>query len=254
MYRKTPSLLTRALPAFIVIGLIVSARMCAFAQPGVPETKIHGELVAGAYPISDVYKYAADLNVWFDFGAWNPAKFYFNGGILTLIKANSNKGFQPDRYRGTLELGARLPEGKKSYSLFLKHQSFHDIDRFDGITESYEILGLKYSLANPWNLTVSAGNYVHKEDVDYQWDFGASVDNGCVAVCSGKPLYGAASAHYVTESGITGRDHFLDYSAEIGVETHAGVRYFMSYRQVHDINQFNGETDHGLLVGVRYKW
>jgi hypothetical protein len=248
MYRKLSFALS------IVIGLIVVLRMSAFAEPGVPESKIHGDISAGYYSISNVYKYAADLNVWFDFGAWNPAKFYFSGGVLTLIKSDKAEGFQPDRYRGTLELGARTQRGKNNLSLFLKHQSFHDIDRFDGITESYEILGLKYSVANPWNPTISAGNYVHKLDVDYQWDLRASVDNGCVGICSGKPIYGAASVHYVTESGVTGRDNFVDYTAEIGLETHYSVRYFLQYQNIHDIDSFNGRTEHGLVVGARYKW
>ncbi|MDO8586676.1 MAG: hypothetical protein Q7T82_06505 [Armatimonadota bacterium] len=248
--------IVRRIPALLIVAAIAFATPAyVVAQPGVPGTRIHGDILAGYSPVNNVYDYTADFNVRFDFGSYNAAKLYFDGGVLTLIKKTSEKSFQADRYRGTLEPGIRLPHGKNSYALFVKHQSFHDIDRFDGLTESYEILGLRYYLNNPWNPAVSAGNYVHRNDVDYDWDFALSVDNGCIGFCGSKKLYGAASLHYVTEEGaLSDRNHFLDYSAEIGLESTDSVRYFLSYRQIHDIDGFDGHTEHGLLVGARYKW
>ena len=235
--------------AILLLPALVSA------QPGVPGSPIHGEVVAGYYPVSDVYRYAADVNVWFDYGSHKATKFYFRGGILTLIKASPEKDFQPDRYRGTLEPGARWVHGDHECDFFIKHHSYHDIDRFDGINESYEVYGLRYTKATTWNPTIAAGKYCNTQDLDYDWDFFASVDNGCIGVCNRKPLYAAASLHLVTEKGdVPGRKDFLDYSAEVGIETHAQVRYFVSYRQVHDIDRYAGTTDHGLLAGVRYTW
>ena len=239
----------------IFAAIIVSAQTLAVAQPGVDGSPLHGEALVGYYPVTNVYRYAADINVWFDFGNYNKSRFFFNGGVLTLIKSNSDKGFQPDRYRGTVEAGVKLPRGQNTYALFVKHQSLHDIDRFDGLTESYEILGLRYYANNPWNLTVSAGNYIHKEDVDYGWDYALSVDDGCIGMCGKRKVYAAGELHYVTEDGsVPGRDNFLDYRAEIGLESSESVRYFLSYQNTHDIDRFAGRTEHGLVVGVRYAW
>lgn len=242
----------RLLPLIAAVFLL---QTYACAHSGFPDAKIHGDIAAGYYAVSDVYRYIADVNVWFDFGASNGAAFFFNGGIQTLIKGASDERFQPDRYRGTLEPGVKWAKGENVYSLFVKHQSFHDIDKYDGIDESYEIVGIRYARASLWNFNVSAGKYIYRQDVDYDWDFTASVDSGRANVCPGRRLYGAASAHYVTSDGsLTSRDGFLDYMAEFGYETRLNVRYFVAYQVVHDIDRFAGRIEKGLLFGVRYKW
>ena len=121
--------------AFVSIALLLILIMAAplSAAPGVGSPKIHGDASAGYYATSEVYRYAADVNLNFDFGAYKDVKFAFDCGIRTLIKADAGTSFQPDRYRGTLEPSARLKRGKDTYEFFIKHQSFHDIDRFDGL-------------------------------------------------------------------------------------------------------------------------
>jgi hypothetical protein len=253
---KSSKLFRYAICLLVALSLVLTVHLSAYAdtKASAPETKVHGDLLLGYYPVSDVYKYVADVNVHFNYGSYKESNIYFGGGILTLIKKTDLKSFQPDRYRGTLETGIQRSRGKQALSLYVKHQSFHDIDRFDGITESYEMLGVRYAQNSPWNPTFSLASYVHKIDVDYKWDFSASVDNGCLGVCRGKSIYGAASIHYVGENGQINRDNFFDYNAEVGFQSQASIRYFLAYRQTHDIDRFNGTTDHAVLVGMRYGW
>ncbi|MDO8682303.1 MAG: hypothetical protein Q7N50_02315 [Armatimonadota bacterium] len=246
-------MLPLAILALFARGVLAQSE--AIPQPTLFGTHVHGDIMAGYYAQSDVYDYLADINIWFDYGSAKGAKLYFYGGILTLIKSTDEESFEPDRYRGTLEPGIRLQRGNSSYEFFIKHQSFHDIDRFDDLDETYEIYGLRYRKAGPWNYTLSAGKYENKDDVDYDWDYYASLDNACIRVCNGKPIYTALSLHGVTEDGsLANRDDFLDYSLEVGLQSSLGIRYFANYRQTHDIDRFNGATDHGIILGVRYAW
>ncbi|MBI2844381.1 MAG: hypothetical protein HYX78_13365 [Armatimonadetes bacterium] len=215
----------------------------------------HGSVEAGWYASSDIYKYLVDLNVSFNFGSWGDAKFNMGGGILTLVKDTSRDSFQPDRYRGTIEPAVYLKQGANVYLFSIRHQSFHTIDRPPPLDESYELYNLAYQRIGDPNILLSVGRYLNRDDVDYEWDLFAQVDTACIGMCRYGPIYVSGTGHYVDEDeSLSERSSFFDYSLEIGVQTHTGVRYFAAVRQIHDIDQFGGITDDQVVLGVKYLW
>jgi hypothetical protein len=216
---------------------------------------MHGEVETSWYGSSEVYKYLADINLDFDFGSWNNVRFNFAGGILTYIKSSHQKNFQPDRFRGTLQPSAYITRGAKTYVFAIRHQSFHVIDRVSPSVESYEIYRLGYIRQGRTSFGLYAGNYLHRDGVDYDWDFQAEATNACLGSCRYGTFYYDGLVHYVIENGsLPNRSSFFDYGLEGGVQTKYGIRYFLAYRQIHDVNQFNGVTDHQFVVGMKYLW
>lgn len=250
----------------LLIIFLIAAVMPAVAQlpppfpypEPAPEnviTHTHGNVELGWYASSDVYKYLADINVSFDFGAWHDAHFNFGGGILTLVKSTSEDGFQPDRYRGTIEPSIYLPKGNNVYIFSVRHQSFHAIDRPRETKESYELYNVAYQRPRPPNLRLAVGKYAHRTGVDYSWDVLGQIDNACLGHCSTGRIYGSATGRFVKANGsLSDRDSFLDYSLEAGIQTKSGIRYFASYRRIHDIDGFSGATDNGVILGMKFLW
>jgi hypothetical protein len=235
--------------------LLLISQSAVPAQTPSNGSRVRGNLSFGYYASSDVYRYAADVNAWLNYGWYNDARFYFRGGILTQIKGGDGESFQPDRFRGTLETGAALSRGRSNYTFFIRHRSYHDIDRYDGLDESYEIYGVQYCRKDLCNLTFSAGAYQNTRDVDYDWDFLISFSEPVVGHIKGRPVYISGDIHRITEDGsLPDRDGFWNYSAEVGLESPVGVKYFVSYRKVNDVDRFDGVTDRQILTGIRYQW
>lgn len=217
--------------------------------------RTHGNVELGWYASSDLYEYIADVNVAFDFGSWGDARFNIGGGILTLIKNTDAESFQPDRYRGTIEPAAYIQKGSDIYLLTVRHQSFHTIDRPPPLEESYELYSLGYQHLGPTNIRAVVGRYLNRQDVDYQWDAFLEISNACLGTCRYGRIYGSVTGHYVDEDeSLSDRGSFFNFSLEAGVQTPVGVRYFVAYRRIHDIDQFNGVADDGILIGVKYLW
>ncbi|HOP80617.1 MAG TPA: hypothetical protein PLZ21_08655 [Armatimonadota bacterium] len=246
-----------------IIGILVllmlialpSAAQFRTSLPYTLLTRTHGSVEFGWYASSDVYKYIADLNTVFTFGSWGDAKFSFRGGILTLIKSTDEDSFQPDRYRGTLEPGIYWETDKNIWAFSIRHQSFHTIDRAPPFDESYELYNISYQRLGSPNILLSVGKYLNTNDVDYEWDYFAQIDTGCIGVCRYGDIYFSALGHYVDEgTELSTRSSFFDYNLEVGIQTKNNVRYFTAYRLIHDVDQFDGVTDNQWLIGVKYIW
>jgi hypothetical protein len=219
-----------------------------------PFSRIQGYVEAGGYAISDVYKYSADVNLAFDFGSWNQVRFNFYGGILTLIDSDSEDGFQPERYRGTLQPSAYIRNDLNVYSFAIRHQSYHNIDSPLGdAKESYELYNIGYQWLGRTYVAFIVGKYANRTNVDYDWDFYLNVSTACIGRCRYRPFYVAGIGHYVIEDGPS-RGSFFDYELEVGYQNPSGVRFFTSVRQIHDINKPNGITDQEWVFGIKYVW
>lgn len=241
--------------ALVALAIVLLLSQAAASAP-LPGQRVHGQAELAYMAASDIYRYLADVNLWFDFGSWKKATFFFDGGVLVYASQDEDRGFQPDRLRGTLELGSYVPQQKNTYYFYVKHQSFHDIDSFDNSDESYEIYTLAYRRhERPVTLFASAGKFENQHDNDYDWEFLFWFEVPRIGMAGKDPLYLSGSARHVTETdNPTGRDGFTDFTAEFGIQTTPGLRFFTAYRQIHDINRFNGLTDHELLLGMRYGW
>jgi hypothetical protein len=247
--------------AFVLFFLTTIPAICQLYRPIPPRlyspfSRIQGYVETGWYASSEVYKYVADVNLSFDFGSWNQARFNFYGGILTLIDSNSVEGFQPDRYRGTLQPSAYIRNGLSVYSFAVRHQSYHNIDQPLGdAQESYELYNLGYQwLGRPY-IAFFTGKYLNRSNVDYDWDFFLNVSTACIGRCRYSPFYVAGTGHFVIENGsLYSRSSFFDYELEAGYQNRSGVRYFTSYRLIHDVDKPNGITDHQWIFGIKYIW
>jgi hypothetical protein len=207
------------------------------------------------FAASDIYKYKIDVNVDFEIGSWKQARFALGGGILTYIEGSDTNAFQPSRYRGTVEPQVYLERGCDIYSFSVRHQSYHSIDSLPSGAESYELYNLGYLHRGRPNICFQIGRYGNQNGVDYEWNGFLDVDTGYIGRCRYGPFYVKGTLQYVRESGeIPDRHQFFNYILEMGVQNTSGVRYFTAYRQIHDVNQFNGITDHEWAFGVRYVW
>lgn len=245
----------------VASALAVKPVHAQFIQPGSTTEpadvlqKIHGSAELGWFAVSDIYRYIADVDVAFNFGTWNNTYFKFRGGILTYIESTEQQGFQPSRFRGTLEGSANLPKGTGIYSFIARHQSYHAIDSSDPTQESYELYMLGYERPGTPDYRLTVGKYSDHDEVDYQWDIFAEADVIPLSTFRSGIIYTSGWIHGVTENGsLPNRDGFIDYSLELGIKTKGGVRYFTAYKEIHDINQFNGITDHQLELGLKYIW
>lgn len=206
---------------------------------------------------SGLYRYYADVFASFDFGSYRDSKFFVGGGVLTWILEDGGANFQPDRYRGTIELGAYQPRGSSTLTAYIKHQSFHVIDRENPApgTESYEIYALGYGWRGRPNFFISIGKYANIRHVDYEWEFLLTADTSCPDICNDRRFYGAFDLHYVLiDKALFDKDDFLDYSIEAGYQLVSGLKYFLAYRQIHDLDRVGGTIDRHWVAGVKYRW
>jgi len=216
------------------------------------EQLVHGTAFIGILPGSDVFDTAGSLGVTFDVGQLGAGGLYLFTDIFTWID-NAGLDFEPMRVIYTLEAGCSPPRGEGRYSFFIKHQSFHDIDTFDDIDESYELYGARYRFGGSPQWYVRAGKYLNRSTVDYDWDLAASVTYDLRPIRE-RPTYAHAWVHHVFEEGDVGRDEFTDYAVELEVRLHSGLIPFLRYELLHDIDRFNGASDHHLMLGTRYRW
>lgn len=241
--------------SLLLVNPLLIETACAQGRSPVPSNKVHGRADAAYFVINSVFRYEADVNLWFDFGQYKDFVFFFNGGLLVYAEDNSDKTFQPRRLRGTLEPGTYLRKNRNTYYFYIKHQSFHDIDTFDNLDEAYEIYTLAYKYSGNPTFFVSAGKFLNTDDVDYDWEFVGWFEYPNLFHKSHNPVYFSGSVRRVEETGdLSDRNGFTDFTSELGVETAPGLRYYTGYRVIHDVNRFDGATDHEWAVGIKYLW
>lgn len=216
------------------------------------EEIVSGNAVFGIVA-GQVYNSFGNLGATFDIGNLGGGRFYFFPDILTWIKNPNTSEFEPRRVEYTLEVGYFSPGADHRLSFFIKHQSFHDVDSFDGIQESYELYGARYLTMKDPSIVLRVGKYLDVRTVDYDWDFALSATSH-IGNVGARPLSASATLHSVTEKGSRARNGFTDYSAEISLEFRSGIDLFLRYETMHDINRFAGTTDHHGIVGTRYVW
>jgi len=221
--------------------------------PLVAEKMVRGKAMFGVLGGSDLYDSVGNLGATFDIGDVKGGDIYFFGDVLTWITNPKLTDFEPRRVVYTLEAGYISPVDDQRYSLFVKHQSFHDVDSSDGIDESYELYGFRYRISDEPAILLRVGKYANRSAVDYDWDFavGSATSLGSI---SDRQLYASAWVHHVTESGNPDRDGFTDYFIEVGVEFLSGIDVFVRYELLHDLDRFDGTTDHHLVLGTKYIW
>lgn len=201
---------------------------------------------------SRLYDTAGSLGGTFKGKMVGAGQLYFFADIFTWVDNVNVTEFRPRKIIYTIEPGYIIRRDKKSCRIFVKHQSFHDVDVSDEITESYELYGVSLARYGDIDQRFSIGKYLNERIVDYDWDLAASAT---VQLGSARkqPIYGHVWLHHVTEHGnIIGRDGFTDYAVEIGIKWFSGMTGFLRCEFLHDMDAFGGISDHYVLVGARY--
>jgi hypothetical protein len=219
-----------------------------------------GQVAAGTAAVDWVaggrlYNSVGNLGDTFSLGSIRGGQLYFHGDIFSWIDNPSLTDFSPRRLFYTLEPGYNWVQDGNELRVFIKHQSFHSVDTPDVPSKvSYELVGFSYRrLSNP-RITLRVGGYVDKTTVDYGWDLLGSA-NFDLPKCLGHRSYAEAWVHHVTETGNpSGRNGFTDFAAECGLTIHDGFSIFARYEFLHDVDVFNGTSDHHYLVGPKYVW
>jgi len=208
----------------------------------------HGETRIGYYIGSKVYRYQGEYSLTYNFGRLGQSVFYLFGDADVEALSNQDRNFQPDRLTGTFEIGARRV-GVPPLTLFLRHQSSHNIDRNDRRQGSWELLGAR------WNqnlgravMSFSAGKYVHRTINDYNWDLDAHATYP-LGKLVGRPWEIRGEIRQVIESGP--RQQFTDFWIEPDILISPHLRGFLGFGQIHDIDVFGGRTDISVMTGIR---
>lgn len=217
----------------------------------IPDNRVHGTAFYGALLGSDVYDSAGNLSATFTAGTVQRGHLYFFGDIYTWVRNVRPTQFQPRRVIYTIEPGYFLVRDRDTFRLFMKHQSYHDVDFSDGVNEAYELYGAGWQRAGNPEYSVRIGKYLNERSVDYDWDISGAV-TGIVGDSDGRPVYAHLWLHRVEEHGHGDRDGFADYAAECGIRYRSGTSVFARYQLLHDIDAFAGAADHHLMLGVKY--
>jgi hypothetical protein len=247
----------------ICLGMLLCTKpACAtsaqieLSEPVLPVTQgeINGSAFFGAAVGSDAYDTAGDLGATFPIGSMGSGQLYFFGDVFTWVEDIHGGKFQPRRIIYTLEPGCDYVLGKDEYRFFIKHQSFHDVDFFDDLEESYELYGINYRRLGSPEYVLRTGKYLNTNDVDYDWDFAAAATFG-LARTQDSETYLRIWVHHVTENNdLIDRNGFTDFAGEVGTSYKNGITLFARYQLLHDIDRFGGRSEHQLLVGPKYVW
>lgn len=214
---------------------------------------VRGKAMFAVMGGSDTYDTVGNLGATFRIGNLLGGDLYFFADMLTWIENPSASEFQPRRIVYTLEAGYTPKAVENRTTLFVKHQSFHDVDSFDGMDESYELYGLRYRVREEPHVWLRIGKYLNRTVVDYDWDYIVGLQSD-IGTMGNNLLYGFALLHYVTEDGSSGRDGFVDWALETGLDFQNSITLFLRNEQLHDVDRFAGITDTYTTLGIKYEW
>jgi len=194
---------------------------------------------------------------------WERGILYFFGDIETIIEKSRQVGliFNPRKAHYTLEPGIRMAGRRFSLEVAWDHHSKHDEDRFDGLTERWNTLGLRFR-----GRSILDGVVVHhsffagkvvglgRTDVDYQGEMTIRCQISSLGRNSLSPFVSAAFRLVFTDGSIASRRHFMDGLLEGGVRIKGDVGWIAFYIGVshfHDADRCGGQTETLGTIGVR---
>lgn len=270
--RKIPKLAKITLSSFMVPLTALTALQFFLAQPSLAseqklatkesiENKVEnnadakGSFSIDSYLKSDLgYDINTNLKLYLDIGTWKDRVFFLNFGMRTPLDICGGR-WQPKKVKYLIEPGLRIPINNKyidNFKLIYTHESWHDPDYDDNITEDFDMLGVRVEGKNKkidWSASI--GKYVKTVDVDY--DLGGRVGAEIKVWGPGSlALFLGGDVHLITKRG--GGEN-LNYSIGLRLKKE-GCNFspFILYEREHDADRFEGETDDSLLTGIKYEW
>jgi len=246
--------------ALLLTILIFPGQLWAQTPEGpqipIPDDKIgsvHGQIRLGYYPLTHTYRYHGEYEAQTNFAKLGGSPLYgFADVDVQALEDSAHGKFQPDRLVGTFELGARRLLGVPPLSLFIRHESAHYIDRDDLFQGSWDMVGARWQQSvGKTQLSGSLANYVHVHQLDSEYKIDADLQGVTALGTAGKhPLELRSDLHFVTGHG--GRGGFADYWMEPNIFLSTQTAFFLGYGQIHDTNLSRANTDHPVIMGLRF--
>jgi hypothetical protein len=235
--------------------------------------EVEGEVLWAKYfNAAKHFNWNGQLGVNIDILRYKKAFLYVKANLETVLEEDVGTDFDPYDMNYMIEPGVRLENKIGSLSFIWHHVCQHDVDRFDGTTEKYNIGGIrleskrKDSFENKenfewlWNFSelFSVGKYVQRTDNNYDWDV---IGEAGVDILRYKKMapYLKANTHLVTQTADrpSGKKYFLNYTIEPGIKLRIPKGTLSLFCQIwhkHDIDRCDGKTDDFGLAGIRYEW
>ena len=258
--------------SFLLLTFVILSLMLPkinFAQFRLNDTKINLVLNSkttiywAKYSSHDKnFNWDGGIKVWLDILESNHTYLYFFGDIETIIKRSNNVSkFDPQKVHYTLKPGLKLKSKWANLEIIWDHHCKHDVDRFDGVTEKWNVLATEFSKAKQLKGVMSIdgqflfGKIVEKNDVDYDWEIIIDFD----IYSFEKKLFPFCTANLrtvITDGSRSTRNHFFDYTFEAGVKQHVGYGFLVGYIQflhLNDTDHCGGKIQNMGKLGVRFE-
>ena len=219
-------------------------------DPGTKIESIHGDSRIAYDLASKTYRYQGEYDFTYNIAAVAKSPVYFFADVDVEAISSETDGFAPDRLTGTFEGGVKDFCGMKPLSIYLRHQSPHDIDSSQLRQGSWEAVGARWTQKfSGTEVALSAGPYIRTIVSDYRWDFDAQA-NRKIGRIGRQAFYLSGDLHHVTESGPRGGYTDFWVQAETPLSEH--LRIYLGAGQVHDIDVVYGKTDQPVQLGARF--
>ena len=213
---------------------------------------LHWSARLGFSLLARAYRYQGDYGLTYNIAQVGPTMAYFFANVDVEALSDLQSSFRPDHLTGTFEVGGRRILGTTPVSLYLRHESPHDLDRADRKQGSWEQVGarVEHKLGRT-HLTLSSGWFYHTVVDDYRWDVDLHASRAMGRVW-GLPWDLQADLHQMQEDGT--RSNYTDFWIEPAVALSDHLQAFAAFGQVHDIDVFHGKTEMPLQTGVKFRW
>jgi len=235
--------------------------------------EVEGEVLWAKYFNAEHhFKWNGQLGVKIDILRYKKTFLYVKGNLETVMEHDMGTDFDPYDMNYMIEPGVRLENRIGSLSFIWHHECHHDVDRFDGTTEKFNIGGIRLESKEKdifkneeglewlWNFNelFSIGKYAQRTDNNYDWDMITEVGVDILRYQKMAP-YLKVNAHLVTQTAKrhSGKKYFVNYTIEPGIKfrfTKGILSLFCQIWHKHDIDRCDGQTDDFGLFGIRYEW
>lgn len=215
-------------------------------QPG----DVHGEVRIDYTLVSSLYRFQGQYGLTANVARIGSSPVYLFGNVDNEILSGKGKGFQPDRQTGTFEVGVRQVGHLKPLSVFIRHQSPHNIDRNDRRQGSWEMVGARWTQrVRGTKVTFSTGPYVHRIVARYQWDadLHTATPLGRIA---GRPLGLDGDLHEVFNQGPGG--NLTELWLETNIQLTPHFQAYIGAGHLRDIDVYNGRSDTPVVTGIKF--
>ncbi len=199
----------------------------------------------------------------FDLARCKGISLYLFGDIETIIEKSKNISyFNPQKVHYTIEPGLKREVGGGELGIALNHHCKHDQDRFDGFTERWNTLAVRFVREGKvkdialLRGKVTLGEMIRRSDVDYNRE--VIVGFAFHPLKKGLlPHFSANLRAVSTDGSLSERSGFFDGAIEAGIrlrEGNGGIVGFAQYLHLNDVDHCGGRVEDLGRLGIRFEF